>query len=63
MPKIIRYEADARARLKLGVDKLANAVKVTLGPRGRNVAIGKTFGGSDDYKRRRYCCQGDRAGR
>jgi chaperonin GroEL len=44
MPKIIKYEADARARLKLGVDKLANAVKVTLGPRGRNVAIGKTFG-------------------
>ena len=44
MPKTIRYEADARARLKLGVDKLANAVKVTLGPRGRNVAIEKKFG-------------------
>ena len=44
MPKIIKFEADARARLKLGVDKLANAVKVTLGPRGRNVAIGKKFG-------------------
>jgi chaperonin GroEL len=45
MPKLIQYEADARARLKLGVDKLANAVKVTLGPRGRNVAIEKKFGG------------------
>ena len=45
MPKLIHYEADARARLKLGIDKLANAVKVTLGPRGRNVAIEKKFGG------------------
>ncbi len=45
MPKLIQFEADARARLKLGVDKLANAVKVTLGPRGRNVALGKKFGG------------------
>jgi chaperonin GroEL len=44
MPKLIQFEADARARLKLGIDKLANAVKVTLGPRGRNVAIEKKFG-------------------
>jgi len=44
MPKTIKYEADARTKLKLGVDKLANAVKVTLGPRGRNVAIEKKFG-------------------
>jgi len=45
MPKLIQYDEAARAGLKLGVDKLANAVKVTLGPRGRNVAIGKRFGG------------------
>ncbi len=42
--KIIRYNADARAKLLAGVDALANAVKVTLGPRGRNVAIEKKFG-------------------
>jgi chaperonin GroEL len=45
MPKLIHYEAAARERLKLGVDKLANAVKVTLGPRGRNVALENKFGG------------------
>ena len=44
MAKLIEYEVDARAKLKMGVDKLANAVKVTLGPRGRNVAIDKKFG-------------------
>ncbi|MEN3041389.1 MAG: chaperonin GroEL [Bacteroidia bacterium] len=42
--KIIRYNADARAKLLAGVDALANAVKVTLGPRGRNVAIERKFG-------------------
>lgn len=42
--KIITYDADARAALKRGVDKLADAVKVTLGPKGRNVVIDKKFG-------------------
>ncbi|MCS7297011.1 MAG: chaperonin GroEL [Bacteroidia bacterium] len=42
--KIIRYNAEARAKLLAGVDALANAVKVTLGPRGRNVAIERKFG-------------------
>ncbi|RMF50596.1 MAG: chaperonin GroEL, partial [Bacteroidetes bacterium] len=42
--KLIRYNAEARAKLLAGVDALANAVKVTLGPRGRNVAIEKKFG-------------------
>ncbi len=42
--KRITYEADARTSLKKGVDKLANAVKVTLGPKGRNVIIDKKFG-------------------
>jgi len=42
--KLIHYDSDARDALKRGVDKLANAVKVTLGPRGRNVVIEKSFG-------------------
>jgi chaperonin GroEL len=44
MAKIIEFETTARTKLKFGVDKLADAVKVTLGPRGRNVAIDKKFG-------------------
>lgn len=44
MNKEISFGADARAKMKLGVDKLANAVKVTLGPKGRNVIIEKSFG-------------------
>lgn len=42
--KIVEYSTDARSQLKNGVDKLANAVKVTLGPKGRNVIIDKKFG-------------------
>ena len=42
--KIIQYDFDARAALKRGADQLANAVKVTLGPKGRNVVIDKKFG-------------------
>ncbi|MEW6654602.1 MAG: chaperonin GroEL, partial [Bacteroidota bacterium] len=42
--KIIEYGTDARSQLKNGVDRLANAVKVTLGPKGRNVIIDKKFG-------------------
>ncbi|MBX3101187.1 MAG: chaperonin GroEL [Bacteroidetes bacterium] len=42
--KIIMYDREAREKLKKGVDALANAVKVTLGPRGRNVVIDKKFG-------------------
>jgi chaperonin GroEL len=44
MSKMIEYESIAREKLKKGVDKLADAVKVTLGPRGRNVVIDKKFG-------------------
>ncbi len=44
MPKIIDFDADARTKLKRGVDILADAVKVTLGPRGRNVVLEKKFG-------------------
>jgi len=42
--KIVEFGTDARTGLKVGVDKLANAVKVTLGPKGRNVVIDKKFG-------------------
>ena len=44
MAKDIQFDSDARAHLKAGVDALANAVKVTLGPKGRNVVIDKKFG-------------------
>ena len=44
MAKEIKFNTDARELLKSGVDQLANAVKVTLGPKGRNVVIGKKFG-------------------
>jgi len=42
--KIISFDVEARSALKRGVDQLANAVKVTLGPKGRNVVIDKKFG-------------------
>ncbi len=44
MAKEISFDRDARERLRIGVDALANAVKVTLGPKGRNVVIQKSFG-------------------
>ena len=42
--KELQFSVDARARLKRGVDALAEAVKITLGPKGRNVVIDKKFG-------------------
>ena len=44
MPKQLRFDEDARRGLEAGVNKLADAVKVTLGPRGRNVVLDKKFG-------------------
>ncbi|TAJ04873.1 MAG: molecular chaperone GroEL, partial [Planctomycetota bacterium] len=44
MAKQISYDAEAREHIRNGVRKLARAVKVTLGPRGRNVIIEKSFG-------------------
>lgn len=44
MAKQITYNEEARKKMKVGVDKLANAVKVTLGPKGRNVALEKSYG-------------------
>ena len=45
MAKDIKFDVEARDSIKRGVNALANAVKVTLGPKGRNVIIGKSFGG------------------
>src|SRR6201994_3711126 len=44
MPKILEFDEDARRALERGVNKLADTVKVTLGPRGRNVVIDKKWG-------------------
>ena len=44
MSKVITFSEDARAHILKGVNTLANAVKVTLGPKGRNVVIDKSFG-------------------
>ena len=42
--KDVKFETDARTRMLRGVDTLADAVKVTLGPKGRNVVLDKSFG-------------------
>ena len=55
MAKEIKYNIDARNALKNGVDKLANAVKVTLGPKGRNVVISKPYGAPHMTKDGGYC--------
>src|SRR5207247_795428 len=44
MAKQLAYDADARSALKRGIDRLADAVKVTIGPKGRNVVLDKKFG-------------------
>ena len=44
MAKEIAYGMDARAALERGIDKLANTVKITLGPKGRNVVLDKKYG-------------------
>ena len=44
MPKEIKFSEDARRKMETGVNKLADAVKITLGPKGRNVILDKRFG-------------------
>ena len=44
MPKLLRFEGEARKGLETGVNRLANTVRVTLGPRGRNVVLDKKWG-------------------
>jgi chaperonin GroEL len=50
MAKDIFFDVEAREKLKKGVDALANAVKVTLGPKGRNVVIGKKIRCTSHHK-------------
>lgn len=59
MAKQIVYGEEARKALQSGIDKLADTVKITLGPKGRNVVLDKKFGRAADYKRRRYHCKRD----
>jgi len=58
--KEVKFHGDARERLLRGVDILANAVKVTLGPKGRNVVIDKSYG-AQHHQGRRHRRQGNRA--
>ena len=44
MAKIIKFDTEARSKMLTGVNTLANAVKVTLGPKGRNVVMDKSYG-------------------
>jgi chaperonin GroEL len=53
MAKILEFNEDARRALERGVDALADAVKVTLGPKGRNVVIDKKWGAPTITERRR----------
>ena len=61
MAKDIKYGADARKALAAGVDKLADTVRVTLGPKGRNVVLDKSVRRSADHQRWRYHRKRDRA--
>lgn len=63
MAKEIKFNIQAREELKKGVDELADAVKVTLGPKGRNVIIEKKVWCSSYYKRWCDSCQRNRIGR
>ena len=61
--KDVKFSQDARDRMLRGVDILANAVKVTLGPKGRNVVLEKSFGAPARHEGRRHSRQRDRARR
>ena len=61
--KEVKFHEDARERLLRGVDIIADAVKVTLGPKGRNVVIDKSFGAPLHHQGRRHHREGDRARR
>ena len=61
MAKQIIYGEEARKKLQSGVDQLTEAVKTTLGPKGRNVALDKKMGRTNHHSRWSYRCQGNRA--
>jgi chaperonin GroEL len=56
MPKILKFDEEARRGLEAGVNKLADAVKVTLGPKGRNVVLDKKIRRTYHYQRRSFHC-------
>ena len=58
--KQLLFDESARKKLLRGVEKMSNAVKVTLGPKGRNVVLDKSFGAPYRNQGRRHRCQGDR---
>jgi chaperonin GroEL (HSP60 family) len=60
MAKVISFNIDARDQLKKGVDELANAVKVTLGPKGRNVIIEKKIWCTSHHQRWCICSKRNR---
>ena len=62
MAKKIIYGEDARKALLAGVNQLADTVKITLGPKGRNVVLDKKFGAPPHHQRRRDHRQGSGAG-
>ena len=61
--KDVRFSTDARDKMLRGVDVLANAVRVTLGPKGRNVVLDKVVRRPPHHQGRRHRRQGDRARR
>ena len=61
MAKLIAFDEEARRGLERGLNTLADAVKVTLGPRGRNVVLEKSWGAPNDHQRRCFHRQRDRA--
>ena len=63
MAKQIQYGEQARRSLEKGVNALADTVKITLGPKGRNVVLDKKYGAPAHHQRRRDHRQGNRAGR
>ena len=63
MAKEIKYGAEARTALEAGVNKLADTVRVTLGPKGRNVVLDKSVRRSADHQRWCDHRKRDRAGR
>lgn len=54
--KDVKFGNDARVKMLRGVNVLADAVKVTLGPKGRNVVLDKSFGGTDHHQRWCFRC-------
>ena len=61
MAKLIAFGEEARRGLERGMNVLADTVKVTLGPKGRNVVLGKKWGAPDHHQRWGEHRQGDRA--